>query len=511
MNQASYIGDKAPKIAIVGTSVPKFHPKAKEEIRDATKKMFDQFGAEGLISDDSIYIPNCFGQYEVTKIGKKLKAADIDLCLIINTAFPNGGTATILGSYLQGIPIILSSTPEPNSAKQSDWENNSVCGVLMNNNALNFMGVYHKVLIGFPDSDTYNNSLKLMLKVAYTIREMRNDRLAAFGDRAMGFHASGINNELVDLKVLGTYVETISLLTVQNVYDSMRCEGSAKTVTFTEDDVQATIQRLRNDRIVLSPDEQLYRSARYYHSFRAIIEANGLTSAAFRCWPEIQGSGVNICAAIGLLLSDDIISGGGCERDIGVTMSQSILNHLSGQPAVCLDFIDQFGRFTKNLVQMGHCGCGIPGYMEETPQDILDKIETNDGKVPDEIMEGINTGKIAVRNTLMGSSVNSPSGVDVGPCLVGPLKFGEYTCMRILPSLDGKSYNMLIFKGKSSEETARNTKVVSLDLVVEGDTEALFEKVLQYGFPHHLAAVRGDHVEALKELCRFWGMEIITV
>jgi len=299
MSQASYIRDKAPKIAIVGTSVLKFHPKAKEKIRDLTRKMFDRFVAEGLISDNSIYIPHCFGQYEVTKIAKELKSENIDLCLIVNTAFPNGGTATILGSYLQGIPIIVSSTPEPGVAKHSDWENNSVCGVLMNNSALNYMEIYHKVLIGFPGSDTYNNSLKSMLKIAYTIREMRNDRLAAFGGRAMGFHASSINNELVDLKVLGTYIETISLLTVKNVYDDMRCEGLAKTVTFTEDDIQSVVSRLQDGRIVLSPHEQLYRSARYYHSFKAIIEANGLTSAAFRCWPEIQGSGVNICAAIG--------------------------------------------------------------------------------------------------------------------------------------------------------------------------------------------------------------------
>ncbi|MDI6870112.1 MAG: hypothetical protein QME79_01915 [Bacillota bacterium] len=511
MSQMGYKPSKAPKIAVVGTSVLKFHPKAKEAVQRATKSMFDRFVTEGRISPESIYIPTSFGQYEVTKLAKELKAANLDLCLIINTAFPNGGTATILGSYLKGVPLVISSTPEPNVVQQHDWETNSVCGVLMNNNALNYMGVYHKVIVGFPGSEEYNDELQRMLNVAYTIREMRSDRLAAFGDRAPGFHASSANNELADLAVFGTYVETISLMAVQDVYNNMRCDGLAKTVTFTEDDVQATIKRLCEDRIVLSPAEQLYRSARYYQAFKAIVEANGLTSAAFRCWPEIQGSGVNICAAIGLLLSEGTITGGGCERDVHAAMSQTILHHLSGKPAVCLDFVDQFGRYTKNLVQMGHCGCGIPGCMEPAPAEILDKIRKSGGKVPQEIVEGIHSGRIPVRNTLMGSSVNWPSGIDVGPCLVGPLKFGEYTCMRIIPALDGRSHKMLIFKGQSSAETCRNTKYTSLDLVVDGDAEELFGRVLEHGFPHHLAAVAGDYVAELKELCRYWGIEPITV
>ena len=511
MYQVGYKKSEAPKIALVGTSTLKFHPQAKEAIKKETKKMFDWFVQEGLITSDSIYIPHCFGQYEVTKIGKQLKAENIDLCIIVNTAFPNGGTATILASYLQTVPMVICSTPEPTIGNQHDWENNSVCGALMNNNALKFMDVYNKVIVGFPNTEAFNDQIMMMLNLAYTVREMRNDRLAAFGDRAPGFHASSIDNELKDLRVIGTYVETISLMAVTGVYDNMRCEGLAKTVTFTEEDIENTIQRLRKDRIVLSPDDQMYRSARYYHAFKAIIEANGLTSAAFRCWPDIQGSGVNICAAIGLLMADGIITGGGCERDIGVAISQSVLRHITGKPAVCLDFVDQFGRYSKNLIQMGHCGAGIPGYMEPAPTDIINKINENGGEVPADIAEGIHQGKIPVRNTLMGSSVNYPSGTDVGPCLVGPMKFGEYTCMRILPSVDSQSYNMLIFKGKSSAETARNTKYVSLDLVIDGDADALFAQVLEHGFPHHLAAVPGDHVEILKELCKFWKMNPITV
>lgn len=510
MYKVGYSREKAPKLALVGTSVLKFHPEVKESIKNDTRKMFEGLISDGFISPDSIYVPSCFGQYEVTKIAKELKEANVDICLIINTAFPNGGTATILSSFLKGIPIVISSVPERNLVGQNDWETNSFCGALMNNNALINMGIYHKVLIGIPNTEQYNDEVKRLLNIAYTIKEMRSDRLAAFGDRAPGFHASSLNNEMTDLRVFGTYIETFALSAVSQVYDSMKCVGLAKTVTFTEEDVQNTVKRMREGRIVLSPDDQVYRSARYYHAFKAIIEANGLTSAAFRCWPEIQGSGVNICMAITMLMADGIITGGGCERDIHATMSQTILHHLSGKPSICLDFIDEFGHFTENMVQMGHCGAGIPGYMEPAPKEIMDRIEANGGKVPEDIAQGIHSGEILVRNTMMGSSVNFPSGFNIGPCLVGPMKFGEYTCMRIIPSLDGRTHKMLIFKGRSSAETTRNIKLASLDLVVDGDIKKLFEGVLANGFPHHLAAVPGDYVEELKELCRFWEIEAVT-
>lgn len=511
MYRLSYSKEKAPKVAIVGNSVLKFHPVSKKAIQDATRAMFEGFVKEGAISADSIYIPAAFGQYQVTKLAAGLKAADLDMCLIINTAFPNGGTATILASFLKSIPLVVSSVPEGRFVNNHDWETNSVCGALMNNNALNFMEVYHKVIIGLPGTEEYDDAIRRMLAISYVVKQMRYDRLAAFGDRAPGFHASSINNELADLRVFGTYVETISLMAVQQVYDSMRCDGLAGTVSFTEEDVQATVKEMKKDKIVISPEEQIYRSARYYNAFLAIIEANGLTSAAFRCWPEIQGSGINICLAIGLLMAKGHITGGGCERDVHVTISQSILRHLAGKPAVCLDFVEMFGKNGKDLVQMGHCGCGIPGYMEPAPKEILKRIKENEGRVPEDVVQGIHGGKINVRSTLMGSAVNFPTGYNIGPCLVGPMKFGTYTCMRIIPSEDLKSHKMLIFKGVSSEKTSQNTKILSLDLTIDGDARLLQEKVLENGFPHHLAAVQGDFVEELKELCRFWKITPVYV
>ena len=76
------------------------------------------------------------------------------------------------------------------------------------------------------------------------------------------------------------------------------------------------------------------RGARLYHAYRAIIRANGYTSAAFRCWPENNEPyiGISACLAMGLLLANGDLTAAACESDWPTAVAQSIGTLLSGQP-----------------------------------------------------------------------------------------------------------------------------------------------------------------------------------
>ena len=121
---------------------------------------------------------------------------------------------------------------------------------------------------------------------------------------------------------------------------------------------------MTNGRELLTAAEKVRKGARLYHAFKALIEANGFTSAAFRCWPEVmQIENMSACLSIGWLLSEGVVRAAACEGDWPTAVCQSIGNLLSGKPAACLDFINHVGA--RSVVQLAHCGVGIPCLMED--------------------------------------------------------------------------------------------------------------------------------------------------
>ena len=273
---------------------------------------------------------------------------------MLDSAFPNGNALSTIASdpYLIKIPLIVTADSEAvfesDTVKQywpkagKEWTTNAWCGVIMNNYAAKHMGRYIKPLPGCPDDNSYRDELKMLLNVYHTISRMRNDYMGRFGDAPGGFH-SATTDELNLTMLFGTRIDTVDLTAVMHAYEKGIVKGLKGEVRFTEEDVKKTEKRMRQGRLCLVDDEMLSAGARLYHAFRAIIEANGFTSAAFRCWPELQSEIVPYtpCFAMGQLLADRVLSGAGCESDCLSTIAQSLGTYLSGEPAALLDFVHE--------------------------------------------------------------------------------------------------------------------------------------------------------------------------
>jgi len=500
----NYPKDKAPKVGILINAGKVFSSEGKEYIENRYRDLFNSLKNEGIINENSIFYPErTFSLYEVQKALEIFVKEMVDVVIFLDSAFPNGNAFLELASnpYLFKIPLILTAPYEFEIEGRPEWTLNAWCGVIMNNYIAKKVGRYIYPLAGYPWEEDYQNKLKMLLNVFYTIKELRKAVIGKIGDAPSGFYASS-GNQLEYASLFGIKIETVDLTAVMNVYNTYKAQGLLKEVTFTEEDVQETVSEIKRGRAILVKEEFIYKAARLYHSLRAIIEANGFTSISLRCHPEMNEPYIWIapCLTLGWLLSKRDLRGAGCEGDWPVAVIQEMANLLTGDPAVCLDFVDYTAR--NPIVRFGHCGVGIPGYMAEN------EIPFN-GEVSEEIKEKILTGKIRVNEAIADKSSNRQGGKISSPALIGQFKYGVKTGISLIQDREG-NFKMLAFTGENRPDTAKGILYAGCDIEVKNYAK-LNEAILEHGFPHHLAIAFGDIREELGVLCDYYGIKYIPI
>ena len=506
----SYDSKCAPRAGIFFNAIGAFSTQGKEKTESQFVKLFNDFKKEGIISADSILkLKRIFGPLEAQEIASEFGREQVDVIIMVNSAFPNGLVYSTIASnpYLTKIPLIVTADREAVFENDKEWTTNAWCGVIMNNYAAKHMGRYTMPLAGCPDDETFRDELKMLLNVYRTISKMRNDYMGRFGDAPGGFH-SATTDELDLTMLFGTRIDTVDLTQVINVYENMAARGLKGEVKFTEEDVKQTAKKLKDGRICLVDDEMLRAGARLYHTFRALIEANGFTSAVFRCWPEMQSElfPYTPCLAMGQLLADRIVTGAGCESDCMTTIAQSLGTCLSGEPAALLDFVNYTGG--NDIVQLGHCGCGIPGLMAQNDNSLMQMVSSSGGKVTDELKDKIFKGEVTVNDAINYSSPPKQCDFVTGPNLIGQFKYGVKTGIDLMRTRDGK-YKMLVFTGSNDKTTAKNILYVAADIRVK-NYKKLNELIIEHGFSHHLAAAMADISRELEVLCEYYGIEYLN-
>jgi len=506
-----YEAESAPKLGLVTNSIKDFNEKGKEHSERGLRQFFDTLVKEGFIDGDSIfYRKRIFGYHEAKAVAEEFAAAKLDVILIFNSAFPNGYVFPMIAmnTYLRSIPIIIAADEEPNLAiGSSEWATNSVCGSDMNNYVAKYIGRYVRFLDGSPVSSSFQNELKMLLNVYHTVKMLRHDYLGRFGDSPGGFH-SATGDQLLFFKTFGTTVCSVELLRVKEVYDAMKTTGEIGKHSFSEDDIVQTQKEMADGRLNLLRDQQmLYKGARFYHALLAIIKAEGFTSATLKCWPELMEKPLNLspCLSIAWALSKGDVTSFSCESDWPGAVLQTIGKMLTGLPVAFMDFVNW--SETGDVLQLGHCGVGIPCIMEPTDPELLEKFQKTK-IVPKELKDKVLSGEIAVTDAIIEHGVSREAGIDLGPSLIGQFQYGIKTGFDIIQTPEGK-LKLLVFTGESSSKTARKILYSGSDVQVK-DYHKLFRLKREHGFSHHLAVAMGDISKELKELCTFYGIEHIS-
>lgn len=472
----SHSSIKAPKIGVVSNSIGAFSSRGKEAAESQIRSLLDELKQGRLVSDDSFVCPQrIFGPHEAAAVADRFAAEQVDAYVVLDSGFPNGNAFLTLAihPYLSRLPLILTAPPEIDLGDR-EWTTNAYCGLIMNNYVSKQIGRPVFTLAGWPQDPAYQQQFRRLMSVVLTIRELRRDLLGRFGDAPGGFHCAN-GNRLAYARLLGTRIETVDFSAVLRTFEMGRASGELGDVTFAQEDVDQTCGRMIEGLTLQTTVEKVRKSARLYHAFKALIEAHGFTSAAFRCWPEImQIQNMAACLSIGWLLSERVVRAAACEGDWPTAVCQSIGSLLSGQPAACLDFINQVGA--QRVVQLAHCGVGIPCLMEDAQ-----------------------VGEI---------SPDRQSGASIGPTCIGQFCYGVKTGIGMIQDSDGR-FKMLVFTGESRPDTRQNLLVAAADVEVARPAK-LNRLILEHGFAHHLAVAVGDISQELKLLCDFYGIEYVN-
>ena len=472
----------APKIGVVVNSILGFDSPSKDRSEAALRALLKDLTAKGAIAAESIVTPRIFGPVEALRVADQLAAAQVDLVVVANVAFPNGHVFLTLATHpgLAKTPIAVVSDPEPEGP---EWTLNAWCGVIMNNHVAKQLGRPVVTIPGPYAGTEFRNEFARLLRVAATIRTLRRELLVRFGDAPGGFHSAS-GNQLAYARVFGTRVDTVDWSAVLEACRTGKVSGYLGEASFSEKDVQATVKQITDGREVRTTAEVVEKGARLYQAFRIIVRANGYTSAAFRCWPEALSPHINTstCLVMGLLLSNGDVTAASCESDWPTAVAQTMGTLLTGSPAACLDWVNYTAG--SEIVQLGHCGVGIAGHMASG---------TCCGGACEAV--SVHPGVVMV-------------GRQVGPTLVGQFKFGPKTGICLMQDTDGE-FKILTFRGESSPQSARGMNYVAADVVVP-DYKQLNRLILDEGFPHHLAVALGDVHDDVRMLCRFLGVRCLT-
>ena len=472
----------APKLGLVVNAIGVFDPRSKDRSEQAIRQHFAGLVKSGQIHSESIITERIFGPHEAAVAADRFAAAQVDVVVLANVAFPNGHVFVTLATHphLSRTPLAVIAEPEPASP---EWATNAWCGVIMNNHAARQLDRPLVTLPGPFSGSDFRAEFARLLRVAGAIRFLRRDFLCRFGDAPGGFH-SATGDQLAFARVFGTRVDTVDLTAVMEAYRTGKARGYLGEAVFSDEDVRQTTAQIVDGRQVQVEAAMVARGARLYQAYRAILRANGYTSAAFRCWPENNEPyiGISACVAMGLLLANGDVTAAACESDWPTAVVQSIGTMLSGRPAACLDWVNYTGG--SEIIQLGHCGAGICGHMAR-------------GKC-----RGATCDAIALHPVIR------LGGGSMGPVHIGQFDFGPKTGL-CLTQDPGGAFKLLVFRGESSRKTARGLTYSAADVKV-ADPRRLNQLLLEGGFPHHLALALGDVSEDVGMLCRFLGVECLS-
>jgi len=274
-----------------------------------------------------------------------IKRQPIDLLLIFQATFADSTMITALSSSLQA-PLFLWAVPE-------DWTGgrlrlNSLCGINLAGHALTLRKQKFYYGYGLPQDKDLIEKIRVFATAGAIKRQMKE---MCFG--VVGQHPEGMDSCHLDASILNTiFGIRIELIDLEEVFIRAKAAPEAEVIEIR----QALDAKLTN----LAELEQapLTNSLRVYHALNAIRQERNLCGLAVRCWPEFFTQlGCAACGAMSMM-SDGFLDRPatpcGCEADINGTITQKILQLLSGEPAFGTDMVGLDEG--KNLIALWHCG-----------------------------------------------------------------------------------------------------------------------------------------------------------
>ncbi|MBC8263591.1 MAG: L-fucose/L-arabinose isomerase family protein [Anaerolineales bacterium] len=395
---------------------------------------------------------------EAKKVAQELADNPPDLLLIFQATFAD---STMVMSLAQAVdaPLLLWAVPEERTGGRLRL--NSLCGINLAAHALTRAGYGYDYVYAAPDDATALEKVHALAQAGRARRLLRRARVGVVGEPPTGLDTCRYDDDALE-RHLGLELVHVDL---GEVFRGAR--------TADPQEIEAVWQRLISQLDGLPELDQtaLRGTLATYLTLRQLAEQENLDGLAVRCWPEFFTElGCAACGAMSML--SDELTPCSCEADVNGTITQLILQWLSGEPAFGTDLVSV--DVEEDVAVLWHCGLA--------PLSMADP-------------------SVRPRGTIH-------SNRQLPLLMEFPLKPGRVTVARL--SEASGSYRLVVGGGEMVRAPLSFTGTSGV-LRFDRPAVEVLDVILREGLEHHLSFTYGDYVPALLALARILELPVLRL
>jgi L-fucose isomerase-like protein len=383
----------------------------------------------------------------------------LDLLVIFQATFADSTMVMALAHAIDA-PILLWAVPEEHTGGRLRL--NSLCGINLAGHALRRAGIPYVHVYGLPSDDAVFEALRVRAAAGHVRRKLRHARFGRVGENPAGFDTCLVDHHALHHR-LGVTLEQIDLHT--EMFAGMRAVPEAVTTAIG----QALAGRVTGLDALDTTATRGTLSA--YEALKRKADDQGLDGFAVRCWPEFfTEMGCAACGALSLL--SDAHLPASCECDVNGTITQYILQELSGVPAVGMDVVSMDDA--ADALVVWHCGLA--------PLAMADA------------------------DAMPGVTIHSNRKLPL--LLEFPLKPGRVTLARLSHATG--ELRMIIAGGEMVHGGKPFSGTCGL-VRFERPAREVLDMILSEGLEHHISLTYGDHRAELRALAQMLRLPILEL
>ncbi len=440
-------------LALVSIARPTFDTELAEQVTGQARAQLRQAGFQ-LIGPESLV--SSLEEAKATAVA--LAKEGPDLVLVFQATFADSTMVLELAQTVE-VPLLMWAVPEARTGGRLRL--NSLCGINLAGHALTRAGYWYDTIYAAPDDPAALEKVRTIALAGRARRRLSQAKLGRVGEHPAGFDTCRFDPEALR-RQLGVELVQIEL---PHIFQQVKAIDPAE--------IEAIAQNLGQTLGNLSELDQsaLRGTLGSYLALRQTARQKQLDGLAIRCWPEFFTElGCAACGAMSMLSNEQTPCS--CEADVNGTITQLILQWLSGEPAFGSDLVSVDPE--EDLVILWHCG--------------LAPLAMADPTVPPR-------GTIHSNRQL--------------PLLMEfPLKPGRVTVARLSEATG--SFRLVVGAGEmlSAPPSFSGTSGV---LRFDRPAAEILDTILGEGLEHHLAITYGDHLPALLALAKMLNIPVLRL
>jgi L-fucose isomerase-like protein len=280
-----------PTVALIAIARPTFDVLLAQSVAAAAADAIQSAGFV-LAGSGSELIMDADG---VAAVQARLEETPFDLLVLLQASFADSSMAVSLASvaHARGVPILLWAVPDTRDGGRLRL--NSLCGINLAGHALTLYGISYEYVLAPIGDAAAPHTVGVLARAGRALRTLRNATIGVVGRHPGGFETCQYDE--ADLRsLLGV---TVAPLELTAVLESARRAGQAERQEFLE---RVRVHALNLDEL----DAQATNgTAGVYVALRRLVEDDGLSGVAVRCWPEFfTDLGCAACGAMSMLGDD---------------------------------------------------------------------------------------------------------------------------------------------------------------------------------------------------------------